>query len=113
MRKFAVFLEKLPPGADVLLTAGHHLALSRTSLTSDSMWLELLESRWILAKLQHQYALHMLVSANEGGPEDSDVGDHSVRTDLLLMTLAAVPIRCSPLSVSRANQRPVTHGCRS
>ena len=29
------------------------------------------------------------------------------------MTPAAVPARCSSLSVSRPNQRPVTHGCRS
>ena len=36
MRKFAVVLEKLPPGANVLLTAQHHPASSRTFLTSDS-----------------------------------------------------------------------------
>ena len=30
MRKLAVILEKLPPGADVLLTAQRHLAASRT-----------------------------------------------------------------------------------
>ena len=37
------------------------------------------------------------------------------RTARLLMTLAAVPSRCSLLSVSRPNQRPVTqgYGCRS
>ena len=41
MRKFAVVPEKLPPGADVLLTARHHPASSRTFLTSDSLWLVL------------------------------------------------------------------------
>ena len=45
MRKFAVVLEKLPPGADVLLTAGHHPASSRTFLTSDSLCLVQWESQ--------------------------------------------------------------------
>ena len=44
MKKLAVNLRESPPGADVLLTARHHPALSRTSLTSDSVWSELLES---------------------------------------------------------------------
>ena len=45
MRKLAEILWESPRGADVLLTARQHPALSRTSLTSDSVWLELLESR--------------------------------------------------------------------
>ena len=66
-----------------------------------------------------------------GQPGRFRCGDHSVksipfnaagthlagswrrRTALLLMTPTALPIRCSPVSVSRPNQRPVTHGCRS
>ena len=75
--------------------------------------------------------LRMQVSASEGGHEDSDVETHGVksmafnaagthlagslrrRTALLLMTPAAVLIKCSSLSVSRPSQRPVTHGCIS
>ena len=43
--KFAVVLEKLPPSADVLLTARHHPASSRTLQISDSLWLVLWESQ--------------------------------------------------------------------
>ena len=45
MRKLAEILWDSHPGADVMLTARHHPALSRTSLTSYSVWLVLLESR--------------------------------------------------------------------
>ena len=60
MRNFAVVVEKLPPGTDVFLTARLQPASSRTFLTSDSLWLV-------------PQALRILVSANEGGQEDSDV----------------------------------------
>ena len=62
MRKLTEIPQESPPGADVLLTGRHHLALSRTSLTSDFVWMKLLESRRILAKLWPQWALRMLVS---------------------------------------------------
>ena len=45
MRKLAEILWESPPDSDVLLTARHQPALARTSLTSDSVWSELLESQ--------------------------------------------------------------------
>ena len=72
-KKLAEILWESPPGVDVLLTARHHLAKSRTSLASVSVLLWLLESRWILAKLRPQWALRMLVFASESSPEASAV----------------------------------------
>ena len=45
MKKLAEIHWESPPGADVLLTVRHDPALSRTSLTSDSVSLVLLESQ--------------------------------------------------------------------
>ena len=106
MKKLAEILWESTLGADALLTARHRPALSRTSLTPDSVCLELLESRRILAKLQPRYVLRMLVSANEGGLEDPDVV-----TTVKNIALNAAGTHCFFLEIAYCSASPDSSCC--
>ena len=125
------FLWTSPPGADVSLTARHHPPLSRTSLPSVSVFFVAVGISMNIGKARASTSSSYAGLCKRERPGRFRCGDHGVkgiafnaagthrvgswrrRTARLPVTPAAVPTRCSLLSVCRPNQRTVTLGAEA
>ena len=121
-----------PPSADVLLTDCSASPGVVTDVADFGFRVFVAGGVWMnLGKGSASMGFSYAGLCRRGLPERLKCGDHGVksiafnaagthragswrrRTGRLLMSPAAVPVRCSSHECVTSNQRPVTHGCKS